>query len=451
MQKPTSNWAFDDDGLIKDPEEALAWTAAYINQNLAAYPQWFIPYSGGKDSTTVIQSIVVLLDRGEIVRPDRIVIGMADTKMEFWSFLYHANRSIKMAVKAFQERGINSEYFITSPRVEDDFWVRILGHGYIPPTPNMRWCTDKMKIVPMRKHLKLMGLTNSPALLGVRFGESDRRDKHLSCTIGGECGPDSMARNLKNTKEPIVRWRQCAIWDFLTLIAPNHGFNNDSLVMHYGPDGDLRYGCWSCPLIFNDKTAEYQKRNTPALYELIAWTNANLRRGGEAFKTQNRELYRKEDKGSEKDGRLAIRYTRRLLSELLAIQNKHGLKLLEPYQVQAIKVQWSYRESLNKGQASVGGQTEFDLVIETNKDQERKHISMVRYKTANVLAEVRLDNDAYHNAIQAAAQQLVTLHRGYTWEYLGSSTNYSNWLAVEVTDLMASVHSFSGEVSIRRR
>lgn len=49
----------------------------------------------------------------------------------------------------------------TVPKLEDSFWVNVIGKGYPVPNTAFRWCTEKLKIKPtvqfiiVEKHLVL--------------------------------------------------------------------------------------------------------------------------------------------------------------------------------------------------------------------------------------------------------------------------------------------------------
>lgn len=411
--------------LIKSPDEALAHTRNILLGLKSDV--WVIPQSGGKDSRTAAQAPLVLVERGEVPPPRRIVLYMADTLMEFWTFKVQAEQSLKEMTDKAKSLGIQAEWFMTIPRPQDDFWVKILGYGHIPPTPNMRWCTDRLKVQPARTRLRQMGLNQAPVFLGVRYGESERRDKILSCTLGGECGPDYLANKLDNAVkvQPIVNWRQCAVWDFLTLIAPGYGYDNRGLAAHYGPDGSLRYGCWSCPLIFDDPTARFLAKNNPILHRLIIWVNDHLRRGGSAWDPANREIFQVDEKADYKDGRLSLAYCRRLYQELMQMSAHFGVPLLTDWQKEAVQMAWKWRESLPKGQAALPGQLTFDLQV--SAPLPALHISAVPFKTAAVLAEVGLRRDSYHDAIQHDARRLVDLDGGERWRYVGAVSQATLW------------------------
>lgn len=407
--------------LIKDPYKALEYTAKVLRR-LQDHETWIIPQSGGKDSRAVAWSVLILLKEKRVPSPKRLVTYFSDTLMEYPSFLKQAETALDEFVTfARQSLGLEAHSFITRPKPEHDFWVCILGKGQIPPTGNMRWCTDKMKIIPVRDVLKKQGWFGSPVLIGVRYGESSRRDKILSCAVGGECGPDVILRHDRKVpkEQPIVEWAQCAVWDFITLVAPGYGFNPSGLIKHYGPDGSLRYGCWSCPLIWNDKTGRYLAVHNPHLGELVKFTDENFRSGGAAWQTNNRELLK--GKGGLVDGRLSLEYCRRLYDWMINFEHRHGIALLESWQKDIIRGMWAYRRSLPEIMRGREGQMVLPMTVEI-PEATPLHILQIENKTASTLASVRLIDDNYHRLIACSAKILVEQHPGITWLYSGSSS-----------------------------
>jgi DNA sulfur modification protein DndC len=419
------------DDLIQDPEAALAYTLTQMLPHAGA-DVWVVPQSGGKDSRAVAQSQLVLIKRGLLKPPKRIVYMMSDTLMEFWSFIDQARRSMHELVAIAQSLGIEAEAVIVTPIPQDDFWVRILGYGYAPPSTGMRWCTDKLKISPMAKMRGAMDIKGAPVFLGVRYGESKARDKRMvihSCTMGGECGPDAMLNtsSISLKVSPIQLWRQCAVWDFLTMIAPAElGANNKGLVKHYGPDGDLRYGCYVCPLIYNDRTAEYLKATNPILSELIGWTNAHFREGAGAWKPENREYFLK------RDARLSLRYCKELYEDLLQIGARHGLELLSRQQRTHIQLLWEWRENLPTAMQGTDIHPKLGFVTE-RPAAKPLHISQIKPPIATTIAITTLDDDPYHAAIKHGANVMTTLFNKREWKYrtqTGEAQRCTYWEAI---------------------
>jgi DNA sulfur modification protein DndC len=100
-------------------------------------------------------------------------------------------------------------------------------------------------------------------LTGVRLGESAVRDARIvtSCSRdGAECGqgwfqeatPDAIA----DTLAPILHWRVCNVWAWLTTHAPAEGFPTTAIAAAYGGDEaeeiNARTGCMGCPLASKD-------------------------------------------------------------------------------------------------------------------------------------------------------------------------------------------------------
>lgn len=329
---------------------------------------WIIPQSGGKDSRTTGQMVLALIEDGRLSPPARLVFYLADTLMEFASFDVQARAGLTDLADKAKKLGIETHGFTTMPIPQDDFWVRIVGYGFVPPTAKMRTCTDKLKITPPRKILRQHGWAEAPLLLGVRRGESDRRDEILSCTGGGECGPDLLYLRLKQKASsaqravaPIIDWRTCDVWDWLTLVAPRYGFDNARLIEAYGPGGNLRYGCWSCPLVFNDGTGEYLAQRDPKIRELIKFTDTVLRKGGAAWQTENREALISLSGEWLSDGRLSLSFCHRIFAWLLAFEERWDYPLLSDWQKGMIEAIWTWRESLPTPQAGEPGQMEFKL------------------------------------------------------------------------------------------
>jgi DNA sulfur modification protein DndC len=395
---------------IQDPDQALEDTARILNEQ-DYNPNWFFMFSGGKDSNATVQSAWVLVKEKRVPAPQSVTILFADTQMEFHQFLEEVDDKANILKNAWESLGVAARYVSVVPVIQSDFWVRLLGYGYAPPTKAMRWCTDQLKIQPARKMRNALNLNEALLMVGARYGESARRDEYLSCTMGGECGPDAMARVKSKfpTVLPIVNWRTCAVWDFLQLVAPSYGIDNSRLRAIYGPDGDLRYGCWSCPLVFNDRTAKHWAKTDPLTAELLTWTNANLRPGGAAWESVNRELF----EGQE--ARLSLDYCRRLFAELIDMQNRHGRVLLKEWQITGIQAMWEWREQAPDAMRGVIAQSPlFDM----QPQPTTVHISQIPVRSARLLSVAPLQEDAYHQAIQSHAQVLVKLSPAVTWNYL---------------------------------
>lgn len=219
------------------------------------YSRWVVMYSGGKDSTTaLILCIEALKERG--ILPEALY---CDTELEIPTLQQFAMSFLRFV----SEQGL-AKATVLKPAPEDSFWVQVIGRGYPPPHQNFRWCTHRLKVKPVEKYLSALSPSEREKTLvvtGVRFGESDLRDARLrlSCSRGGECGHGIWYEQSKSLGvgyfSPIVIWRECEVWDFLSLVAPAWGYPSRGLLSVY-KGRETRFGCWSCSVVSQDRTMQ---------------------------------------------------------------------------------------------------------------------------------------------------------------------------------------------------
>lgn len=244
-------------------EDSLAITAASLISYGSAYEHWAIAYSGGKDSSATVTAIVWLIETGRVPAPRSLTVLMSDTRMELPPLFQTA-----MTVLAeLRKRGVNAR--VVMPPLDKRFFVYMLGRGVPPPSNTFRWCTEQLKIDPMVSALKELRDQHGEKFLmltGVRIGESAARDARISISCGknnSECGQgwfqESTPEAVADTLAPILHWRLCHVWDWLTGLVPagyEHGFPTDLIAAVYGQDENLethaRTGCIQCNLASQD-------------------------------------------------------------------------------------------------------------------------------------------------------------------------------------------------------
>ena len=225
------------------------------------YSHWAIAYSGGKDSSATVTLVANLIEQRKIPRPKSLIVLYADTRMEMPPLQIAAMG----VLERLRERGIESQ--VVLPEMDDRFFVYMLGRGVPPPNNRtLRWCTSQIKIEPMHKALRAVRDRAGEKLLmltGVRMGESAVRDERIvtSCSRdNAECGQGwlqvSTPESIADTLAPLLHWRVCHIWDWLTFFAPDAGFPTRLIAAAYGGDEaeeiNARTGCVGCPLASRD-------------------------------------------------------------------------------------------------------------------------------------------------------------------------------------------------------
>ena len=246
---------------------SLDITARSLTAYGSAYDHWAIAYSGGKDSSAVVAAVVWLIKTGRISRPKSLTVLLSDTRMELPP-LYAQAMKIMAELRAI---GIKTQ--VVLPTLTDRFFVYILGRGIPPPSNTFRWCTGQLKVEPMVAALKVLRDEYGKKFLmltGVRIGESAARDSRIALSCGknnSECGQgwfqEAMPDAVADTLAPLLHWRLCHVWDWLTGLTPegyDHGLSTKLVAAVYGQDENLethaRTGCVGCNLASRDFALE---------------------------------------------------------------------------------------------------------------------------------------------------------------------------------------------------
>lgn len=245
---------------------------------------WIIGYSGGKDSTAILQLIwLALRDLPAKSRTKTVHVITTDTLVEnpiVASWVGHSHRT--MAATA-QAESIPIVPHILQPRTEDSFWVSLIGKGYPAPRPKLRWCTDRMKIRPSNTFIKSCVNQHGQAIivLGARKAESSARARVLNANtkyrVQDRLSPNpTLAGCMVYT--PIEDWSNDDVWMFLMQVDnPWKHSNKDLLTMYAGATadgecplvvdtstpscGDSRFGCWVCTMVSQDKSMSAMIQN----------------------------------------------------------------------------------------------------------------------------------------------------------------------------------------------
>jgi DNA sulfur modification protein DndC len=317
-------------------EESLLRSVGLLYQAIQRNKKnWIITYSGGKDSTllTVIASEIM---RREVEwRPESIDIIYCDTLEEIPPMHDAALKFLKYIEAFAKEKNLNIKTHITRPDPEQTYWFLLLGKGY--PTPHRRfwWCTERLKINPVKKKLAELNHKDDNAVLtGVRFGESDRRDgkmkKASQCVGQGECG---QVLEYHGALAPIAHWKTCHVWDMLALYAPKWGWNTQTLIDLYG-EAPVRFGCWTCTLVEKDQALSMVAKN-PNWQHFVALSDFRQRL---LNVTADRNVRVTRPNGVP--GRFKLSTRQMLLNELRALEKKVGIELISSAEEERIREYW---------------------------------------------------------------------------------------------------------------
>lgn len=246
---------------------------------LADERPWIVGYSGGKDSTAVVQMVYYMLaNLPKRKKPRKTVhIVCNDTLVESPPIQKHMSNTLGLIAKAAKKDGLPIVTKITQPELKNRFFVKVIGRGYPAPTRVFRWCTDKLKIQPTNSYIKKQ-ITDAGEViivLGTRRSESNLRARSIKKheeTNGNGILRDHV--NLKNAfiYSPIQELELNDIWMYLLQVPSPWGSNHRDLWNLYGkaggrdcplvidpntvPCGTSRFGCWTCTVVGVDKSME---------------------------------------------------------------------------------------------------------------------------------------------------------------------------------------------------
>jgi 3'-phosphoadenosine 5'-phosphosulfate sulfotransferase (PAPS reductase)/FAD synthetase len=195
-----------------------------------------LAFSGGKDSHVLLG--VYLLWCESSGKRLNLKVVFSDTLLESPGLLALVGAAAQLCDQ------LDIPFVKVQPSLEKNFWVLMIGRGYVVPNHKARWCTGKLKVEPMNQF-------KSVPIAGSHKGESSKRNERLDGCGSSECGIDF----LENKVEPLTPWRNCDVWDWIILQSDDVLYQgvSDSLLSLYdiseSQNGSLRMGCFMCPVV----------------------------------------------------------------------------------------------------------------------------------------------------------------------------------------------------------
>jgi DNA sulfur modification protein DndC len=236
---------------------------------------WIIGFSGGKDSTMLLQLVWTAIRKlPQELRTRHIYVVCNDTLVENPKIAQFVHETLKKLQAAAASQGMPLTVHETTPILEDTFWVNLLGKGYPAPNNMFRWCTERLKINPTTDFIKTKISETGEViiLLGTRSAESSNRARSIKkYEVKGERLRKHILPNayvFALIKDVLTD----EVWTYLLQVDPPWGGTNRDLVTLYrnanGGDcplviddttpscGNSRFGCWVCTVVNKDKSME---------------------------------------------------------------------------------------------------------------------------------------------------------------------------------------------------
>lgn len=337
--------------------------SSYLNDDTP----WIIGYSGGKDSTTVLQLIMYALaklPKEKLAKPIHVLTN--DTLVENPAIVDYVDSQLNLIEKAGKSKLFSHfpELFNVVkvvPKIEDRFWINLIGKGYPSPNRWFRWCTDRMKISPTNDYILQQVSKHGKAIivLGARSTESSNRKKSMEkYDLQSINGSKFRKHSLPNAwvYAPITDLTTNEVWMYLQQVPSFWGGDNRKLVTLYKnasenatecplvidtstPScGNSRFGCWVCTVVSKDKSMENLIDNGEEwMLPLLDYRNilADYRDNPEKRMSKSRDQ-------KDRLGPFTYEVRAELLEKLLEIEETTGLELITRPELAAIQVQWNY-------------------------------------------------------------------------------------------------------------
>lgn len=240
---------------------------------------WVIGYSGGKDSTTVVQLVFTMLQNlPKEERHKPVYIVSSDTLIENPIVLAYLKHNSELINEGAKQADIPLYTHMVHPDYDNTYWTNIIGKGLPTPTSiRFRWCTERLKIKPSNSFIEEKVKENGEVvvLLGVRKSESIARGIRIrKREIEGYLLTPHVTLQNTYVYNPIVELTTDDVWAILLSnngLTPWGASNNDLFALYTGGDGgecpftntmdkdtpscgNSRFGCWICTVVAKDKS-----------------------------------------------------------------------------------------------------------------------------------------------------------------------------------------------------
>ena len=343
---------------------------------------WIIGFSGGKDSTTVLSLIYSAL---QYLPPEKltkhIYVVSSDTLVETPVVVDMIKHVLDMINECAKRDSLPISAHPVYPKMDQTFWVNLLGRGYPAPRQSFRWCTERMKIDPVSSFIKDKAAKFGEVIvaLGSRSQESASRAQVIAKhSIDGSALSRHTSLPNAYTYMPIENWTADEVWEYLMSgPCPWGGSNRQLLELYKGSNqgecpividkttpscGNSRFGCWTCTVVNEDKALHSLIENgedwmTPLLVfrdNLFKSTNPEDKPRYRNYKRRTGKVSYMRAKDINDDSQLShthipgpywMKVRQEWIKDLLVIEKEindggHPIELIKREELQAIRQHW---------------------------------------------------------------------------------------------------------------
>lgn len=318
---------------------------------------WVVGYSGGKDSSTVLQMIFQAISKLPVENRNKAIhIISNDTLVENPVVQKHIDKEL-IKIREAGKRLLfphKPHLFVvkkTTPSLKDTFWINLIGNGYPAPNKWFRWCTQRMKINPTVDYIKNNKLLSKEVILvlGTRKAESTDRAKSMN-KYENENGSKLRKHTLANSfvYAPLADLSHNDVWSYLLQVPNYWGTDNKQLLTLYknasgecpliietgsASCGNSRFGCWVCTVVKKDKSMQNLIDNGEEWMEdMLDFRNWLIE-----IREQDNQIFPAKHTEKISYGPLLLKTRKSIFEKLLCLQETLDRKLISQDEVDYIK------------------------------------------------------------------------------------------------------------------
>jgi DNA sulfur modification protein DndC len=335
---------------------------------------WVVGYSGGKDSTALLQLVyAALLQLPSESLSKHVYVLASDTRVETPKISARVVTELETLRQAAQRDGLPLSAHIVYPKLNDTFWVNIIGRGYPSPTNRFRWCTDRLKIYPISEFIQRVVSESGEVVivLGGRKAESSTRAQTMRRHVvqGNRFRPHTQLdkawvytpiEDLTTNEVWLYLLQARCPWDgdskgLMRLYKQAAGGECPLVIDQSTPScGQSRFGCWTCTVVERDKSMQAIVDSGEDHLEPLLLLREYLQTvrdevGARYDRRRNGSIptRRGSDEVMSNTGPFTHNTRLGILRRVLLAQQASGLTLIEGDELAAIQEIWNREENLH--------------------------------------------------------------------------------------------------------
>lgn len=336
---------------------------------------WIIGFSGGKDSTVLLtlvwRAMILVREKYGCKRLCRnVYVVNNDTLVENPIITDYVIEVMAVIESAAIEQKLPIVVKVTTPKLEDSFWISFLGKGYPVPNNTFRWCTDRLKIKPTTQFIldQVDEMGEAIILIGTRLSESATRAKSIrKHEVKGKRLTKHPLNPNTYTYPPIKDLYLEEVWYILSKESSPWGYDNGKIFQIYADAssddyecptvvvdknqpscGQSRFGCWVCTVVKEDKSMMALIQNgNQWMQPLLTYRDEMVedRNISENRRPERRNGQAAVDAEGHNLGNYTFEYRHKMMKKLLEVQkqmqvhNPH-MELISNQELVAVQINW---------------------------------------------------------------------------------------------------------------